>query len=69
MRTTLKIILIVAGFIVFALLFSIVKSFSGGIASLIGVLLMVGFFTGANAIWKYNPDKNENNDKHELDKK
>jgi hypothetical protein len=69
MRTTLKIVLILAGFIVFFLLYGIAKAFSGGIASLISVLLIVGFFAGAKAIWKYNPDKNENNDKHELDKK
>jgi hypothetical protein len=69
MRTILKIILILAGFMIFAILFGITKSFGGGISSLIGILLMLGFWAGAKAIWKYNPEKNENSDKHELDKR
>ena len=38
----------------------------------IGLILMFAFFAGARAIWKYNPDKENNsssNDKHHLDKK
>ena len=69
MRTTLKIILILAGFMAIIIPFGIAKSFGGFIGSLIGILLIVGFFAGAKAIWKYNPEKNENYDKHKLDKK
>lgn len=68
MRTILKIVLIMLGFIIFAFLFGITKSVNGGIASLIGILLMVGFISGAKAIWKYNPSNKNNSNSHDLDK-
>jgi hypothetical protein len=67
MRTSLKIILIGTGFFLFLLLFGIAKSFDG-IGGLIGILLMIGFYAGAKAIWKYNPEKKEDSSSHELDK-
>jgi hypothetical protein len=68
MRSILKIVLILVGFIVFALLFGLTKSFSGGMAGFIGVLLMVGFFAGARAIWNYNPTREDESKGNELDK-
>lgn len=67
MRSILKIILIGAGFFAFLLLFGIAKSFNG-IGGIIGILLMIGFYAGAKAIWKYNPEKKEEDTSHELDK-
>jgi hypothetical protein len=72
MRTIIKIILILLGFILVSIPFSILKSLNGltsGVSGMFGFLLIIGFFAGARAIWKYNPSKKyDTKDKHELDK-
>lgn len=72
MRPILKIILIVFGFVLLSIPFSILKSLNGmtsGVSGMIGFALVVGFFAGARAIWNYNPDKNKDStDLHKLDK-
>lgn len=72
MRTGIKIILIIVGFILLVIPFGILKSLNGltsGVSGMFGFLLVLGFFAGARAIWKYNPSKKDDaKDKHGLDK-
>ena len=72
MRTILKIVLTIVAFILATFLIGVLKdagdSDSPGI---LGLTIGAGLVAGIIAIWKYNPDKGnqQNNiDKHQLDK-
>lgn len=72
MRTATKIILILIGLFVLAFIVALLREVGGQgkNGGIIGMILIIAFLAGARAIWKYNPEKNKNdNDKHELDKK
>ncbi len=73
MRTGLKIVLIVIAFVIAGVIITLVKEGTGRESSAgpLGIIIMVGFIAGARAIWKYNPDnenKENESDKHQLDK-
>jgi hypothetical protein len=67
MRTGIKILLIFVAFMVTGALSAIIMESTGRTKSAgpLGIILFMAFFAGARAIWKYNPDSN---DEHDLDK-
>lgn len=74
MRTLMKIILIFIAFMITAGIIAVLKGGKSGIGGPFGIILLFGFMAGARAIWKYNPDRNEQgqintNDNHKLDKR
>lgn len=80
MRTGLKIILIFVAIMVGGLLIALIKEGTGrgsnspGVGGPIGIIVAFALIAGIRAIWKYSPDKKEenssnDNDKHQLDKK
>lgn len=77
MRTGLKIVLIIGAFMVGGLLIALIKEGTGrganspGAGGPIGLIVMFALIAGIRAIWKYNPDKKEDNskDNHNLDKR
>ena len=77
MRTGLKIVLIIGAFMVGGLLIALIKEGTGrganspGAGGPIGLIVMIALIAGIRAIWKYNPDKKEDNskDNHNLDKR
>ena len=74
MRTLMKIVLIFIAFMVTAGIIAVLKGGNkSGVGGPVGIILLFGFMAGARAIWKYNPDKNDqnqtnSNDNHKLDK-
>jgi preprotein translocase subunit SecY len=74
MRTLMKIVLIFIAFIITAGIIVMLKGDSkSGIGGPVGIIILFGFMAGARAIWKYNPNKDEqnqtnSNDNHKLDK-
>ncbi len=80
MRTVLKIILIFVALMVGGLLIALIKEGSGrgsnspGVGGPIGIIVTLAMMAGIRAIWKYSPEKKDDNsisdnDKHQLDKK
>ena len=77
MRTGLKIVLIIGACMVGGLLIALLKEGTGrganspGAGGPIGLIVMFALIAGIRAIWKYNPDKKEDNskDNHNLDKR
>jgi F0F1-type ATP synthase assembly protein I len=74
MRKLMKIILIFIAFILTAGIIAVLKGDNkSGVGGPIGIILLLGFMAGARAIWKYNPNEDEqnqanSNDNHKLDK-
>lgn len=72
MRIILKIILTIVAFIIATFLIGVIKDASGReTPGALGLVIGAGLVAGIVAIWKYNPDKEnqQNNiDKHQLDK-
>ena len=66
MTKNIKIILIIAGFLLCSIIFNLLKQALGGSPGIIGVILIVAYVAFARAIWNYGKDKSENNNK--LDK-
>jgi len=73
MRKGIKIVLCIITVMVFGLIFNGIKEGTGRSAGAgpFTMILAVGMFAAVGAIWKYNPDKvdNESSDKHNLNKK
>lgn len=73
MRFLIKIVLIVIAFFITGGIISMLNVKSDGGFNPIGIILLIGFVAGARAIWKYNPDENnqnhsKSNDDHKLNK-
>ena len=72
MRVILKVVLTIVAFFIAAFFIGIIKDSSGSQSSgVLGLVIGAGLLAGVVAIWKYNPDKNENSnisDNHQLDK-
>jgi hypothetical protein len=75
MRTLTKIVLIVVIFMVFGLITVALKGGQNrpGVGGPIGLILMFGVLAAIRAIWKYNPEKDQNKtttaDSQTLDKR
>ena len=76
MRTGIKVLLIFGLFMIYGAISLALKggdSTRAGVGGPIGLIVLFACFAGAVAIWKYNPDKdnekqNDGKDKHQLDK-
>lgn len=62
MRTLTKIVLIVVIFMVFGLITVALKGGENrpGVGGPVGLILMFGVIAAIRAIWKYNPEKEQN---------
>lgn len=73
MRTGVKILLIIVSFMIYGVIQIALKggdSSRPGVGGPIGIIFLFAFLAAARAIWKYNPDKKDENqnDNHNLDK-
>ena len=76
MRIVIKIVLIIASFMLLIIFTALLKEGTGNqrTGGSLGIVVMIGFVAAVRAIWKYNPEKEESNreednDKYKLDKK
>ena len=76
MRTGLKVVLIIAAFLISVILMTIMKEATGGSSGsgggIFGIIIVFALLAGIRAIWRYNPDsveiKKADDDKYKLDK-
>jgi len=70
MRVLMKIVLIIGLVMILGFFQLLLKGGNGsGSGGPIGIILIVGALAAVSAIWKYNPDKNnQKNDTTDLDK-
>lgn len=69
MRVVIKIVLSFVAFVIAIPIFAVTKE-----VPILKLVLLAGLVAGITAIWKYNPDKKDENksgetDKHQLDKR